>query len=115
MSAAIDCDPPLPFSPSSPPLLSSRLLEKELGACAQTRGLVPDHLSQTSQFVIIFDLIKSLLEYFSNPQEHSSIKTKPQSVHFHGYKIGRLHQQTIVGKIFMSFTPSLSPSLPLLL
>lgn len=110
MSAAIDCDPPLPLSPSSPPLLSSRLLEKELGACAQTRGLVPDHLSQTSQFVIIiFVLIKSLLEYFSNPQEHSSIKTKPQSVHFHGYKIGRLHQQTIVGKTScLSLPPSLS-------
>ncbi|XP_019851244.1 PREDICTED: cilia- and flagella-associated protein 221-like [Amphimedon queenslandica] len=80
-----ECDsrpvPPPPLPPSSPSMLSSRLLEKELGACIQARGPVPDHLSQT--------------RYFSNAQENSPIKTKPQTIHFHGYKTGRLHQQTI--------------------
>ena len=106
-------------SPERQPLLlgavTTRRLEGALVAPRVSKP-VPNHIADTSktlspslslsltrQQLFVSELYVTcytLAEIFSSSQRNGILQTKPSIIHFDGYQVGRVHQQTLVSVVF---------------
>ena len=84
------------------PVISTKRLEGSLIAQRKFGQKVPNHLTETSKYIYIYNIIYSFYNkvffsgIFSHVQVNGIVKPRPSVIHFDGYKVGKLHQQTLV-------------------
>ena len=82
------------------PVISTKRLGGSLIAQRKFGQNVPNHLTETSKYnIIVFTTKLSFFFFpgiFSRVQVNGIVKPRPSVIHFDGYKVGKLHQQTLV-------------------
>ena len=83
------------------PVISTKRLEGSLIAQRKFGQKVPNHLTETSKYIYNIIVFTTKLSYFfsgifNHVQVNGIVKPRPSVIHFDGYKVGKLHQQTLV-------------------
>ena len=83
------------------PVISTKRLEGSLIAQRKFGQKVPNHLTETSKYIILYFLHQNYHSFFfpgifSHVHVNGIVKPRPSVIHFDGYKVGKLHQQTLV-------------------